>query len=303
MLRISLVVALVLWGLALPACCPVCKEASPASPRRPAVTLRAKVDGPPARVVFLARHGRTDMNRISQIGGQLHGVHLDALGYKQRVGLFLLLKDEPIRAIFTSTLRRTIQTAVPLAAHFGLVPVASADLNEFRGGVSEGICYSLLGKHPLNPSGAGCDMTSDDPLVKRAEAFLKAENRRRFKVGVTYRWPGGGESLVDVDKRLTHFLRSVPMSLSSKTILIVGHSGANRFLLAKMMGWKMLDALRVRMDNTDVFRIERRAGQPPLLKVFHRGKWLLCDQPPTFRRGLPCLKRARKPKPTPPPTK
>jgi len=243
-------------------------------------------------VVYLARHGRTHMNRILQIGGQIRGDGLDPLGFKQRVGLFLLLRDEPMRAVFTSELLRSRQTAAPLAAHFEVKPIVTADLNEFAGGVSEGICYSVLGKRLRTQEAAGCDQPSDDPLVERAVAFLRKENKRRFKVGVSYRWPGGGESLLDVDRRLNHFLRSVPATLRDQAILIVGHSGTNRFLLAKMMGWKMLQALRIRMGHTNVFRVERRAaGQPPRLSVYRDGAWHECREPATFKGGLPCLPR------------
>lgn len=248
--------------------------------------------GMPARVIYLARHGRTERNRRAQVGGQLQGDGLDPLGFKQRVGLFLLLKDVPIRAIFVSRSLRTRQTAAPLAAHLGLRARISADLDEFRGGVSEGICYSAMGKRSRAPGASTCDVASDDPLVRRAEVFLRSENRRRFKVGISYRWPGGGESLLDVDRRLAHFLRTFPRRLRDATVLIVGHSGANRFLLARLMGWPLLSALRVRQAHTAVFRIERSpTGGRPSLRVYRQGAWVSCPTPPSRRQGLSCLRR------------
>lgn len=288
--------ALVLGGAAAVGGCPGPSNAPPRS--RVAPPARA-MQGPPAKVIYIARHGRTRMNRFSQIGGQLPGDGLDPLGFKQRVGLFLLLKDEPIKAIYTSQLLRARQTAEPLALGLGLAPVVTPDLNEFHGGVSEGICYSLLGKSPRTKEAAACDEPSKDPLVLRAEAFLKAENRRRVSVGIGYRWPGGGESLLDVEKRLKRFLAQIPTSLRDETILVMGHSGTNRFLLAQLMGWRLVDALRVRQGNTQVFRVERRPGQAPLLKVFTRGQWVACDAPATLRGGLPCLRPPKPAAPTP----
>lgn len=246
--------------------------------------------GPPAKVIFIARHGRTHMNRLSQIGGQVDSDGLDALGYKQRVGLFLLLRGEPLAAVYTSSLLRSRQSAEPIAAERGITPQATPDLNEFRGGVSEGICYSLLGKQPVSKGAQVCDEPSTDPVVQRAEAFLRAEEARRFGVGVNYRWPGGGESLLDVDKRLKRFIEGLPVSLRDKTILIVGHSGTNRFLLARLMGWSMTDGMRIRQEHTQVFRVERReGGKRPLLSVTLGGKWVACPEPATQAGGLPCL--------------
>lgn len=283
----------VLGGCPGPAAGPAPRSRAEAPAPRPA--------GPPARVIYLVRHGRTLMNRVSQVGGQLPGEGLDAMGFKQRVGVFLLLKDEPYAAVFTSSLLRARQTAELLALHRGLPLLASDDLREFHGGVSEGICYSLLGKTPATPEAQSCDQSSKDPLVLRAEEFLKAEDKRRFGVGLAYRWPGGGESILDVDKRLKRFLAGVPQSLRNKTVIIVGHSGTNRFLLANLMGWSPLDALRIRQGNTQVFRVERREdGKPPRLKVYLRGQWVACDAPATLATGLPCMSRPKRPRPVAP---
>jgi broad specificity phosphatase PhoE len=244
----------------------------------------------PFKVLYVVRHSSTVFNRFSQIGGQIEYDPLDSLGFKERVGIFLLLRSEPIKAIYTSMQRRSQMTAAPLAAHLKLKIRKTAALNEFSGGISEGICYSLMGKRPSTEEGVACDQSSDDPLVKRAEEFLRQENKRRFKVGIGYRWPGGGESILDVDKRLDKWLRTLPPDLKDQTVVLFGHSGANRFLLAKLMGWKLLDAVRVRQGHTQVWRIERKGPGKLELKMYLSGKWVDCAEPPTMRKGLPCLR-------------
>lgn len=255
----------------------------------------------PFKVLYVIRHSSTVFNRYSQIGGQIKYDPLDSLGFKERVGIYLMLRNEPLRAIYTSTQRRSQMTAAPLAAHLKLKIRTTPALNEFAGGISEGICYSLMGKRPTNDEAVACDETSDDPLVKRAEEFLRKENKRRFKVGVGYRWPGGGESILDVDKRLDKWLRTLDPGLKDQTVAFFGHSGTNRFLLAKLMGWKLLDALRVRQGHTQIWRIERKASGKLELKMYLNGAWRLCREPPTMRKGLPCIRRHRRPK-TPPKT-
>jgi broad specificity phosphatase PhoE len=256
----------------------------------------------PFKVLYIARHSSTVFNRYLQIGGQIKYDPLDSLGFKQRAGVFLLLRDEPIGAIYTSLQRRSQMTAAPLAAHLKLKIRPTAALNEFAAGISEGICYSLLGKKATKAEAVACDEPSDDPLVKRAEAFLRKENKRRFKVGISYRWPGGGESILDVNKRLDKWLRTLPAGRVDGTVLFVGHSGTNRFLLAKLMGWKPLSAARVRQGHTQVWRIERKGPGKLELRMYVNGKWVDCPEPPTMTGGLPCLVRHRRPKPRPAPT-
>lgn len=277
-------------------------NASPAGPAGPAVqgVWPKKF---PFRVLYLVRHSNTVFNRYSQIGGQIKYDPLDSLGFKERVGIFLLLRNEPIRAIYTSMQRRSEMTAAPLAAHLKLKIIKTPGLNEFSGGVSEGICYSLMGKAQTTDEGVACDQTSDDPLVKRAEEFLKKENKRRFKVGINYRWPGGGESIVDVDKRLDKWLRTIPPALEDQTVAFFGHSGTNRFLLAKLMGWDLLSAARVRQGHTQIWRIERKGAGTLELRMYLGGKWVDCPGPPILHKGLPCLRKYGRTKPKPAPAK
>ncbi len=255
----------------------------------------------PFKVLYMVRHSSTVFNRYSQIGGHISYDPLDSLGFKERVGIYLMLRNEPIKAIYTSMQRRSQMTAAPLAAHLKLKIRKTTALNEFSGGISEGICYSLMGKKPNTEEAIACDQTSDDPLVARAEAFLKKENKRRFKVGIGYRWPGGGESILDVDKRLDKWLRTLPPALKDQTAVFVGHSGTNRFLLAKLMGWKLLDAVRVRQGHTQIWRIERKGPGKLELKMYLNGAWRLCADKPTMKKGLSCLRKfgRRKPKVVP----
>ena len=233
------------------------------------------------------------MNRVGWINGQNKWDELDPLGFKQRVGLFALLKDKPIAAVFVSEMRRTQQTAAPLAAHYGVQPRIVAELNEFSGGIFRGICTGLFRKYPADDPRSTCDVASDDPLVKKAEELLMQEAMASRKEGITYRAPGGGESVKDVAKRLRRFLGSFPKDLSEKEVLIVGHGGTNRFLLALLMGWSLPSARKVRQQHTQVFRLKRQKGSAPELSVYVHGKWRACRTAPHPKKGLDCLKKKK----------
>ena len=77
--------------------------------------------------LLLIRHGRTEAARPGESFPMLDGHGDPALhpeGEEQAVLVGERLKNDPISAIYVTTLRRTHQTAAPLAAHLGLTPKA-----------------------------------------------------------------------------------------------------------------------------------------------------------------------------------
>lgn len=90
---------------------------------------------PGAADLLLIRHGRTEAARPGVSFPMVDGHGDPALhpeGEEQAVRVGERLKGETLAAIYVTTLRRTHQTAAPLAAHLGLVPVVEADLREVR---------------------------------------------------------------------------------------------------------------------------------------------------------------------------
>ena len=74
---------------------------------------------PDPTTVFLVRHGQTDWIARG-IAGRLPGVHLNAQGHAQASGLVHRMQHLPLRAIYSSPLDRTRETAAPLAGALGL---------------------------------------------------------------------------------------------------------------------------------------------------------------------------------------
>jgi 2,3-bisphosphoglycerate-dependent phosphoglycerate mutase len=101
---------------------------------------------PGATEIVMVRHGAS-APPIEGIPNPLVGGHsnpaLAEAGKAQAELMAAGLKDEPISAIFCSTLRRTSETAAPLAAATGLEPVAIADLREVFLGEFEGGVYRI----------------------------------------------------------------------------------------------------------------------------------------------------------------
>lgn len=73
--------------------------------------------------LILVRHGRTSSNVGFQLDTAAPGADLDEAGRAQADALVELLAEHPITAVYTSNLVRTQQTAAPVAAAKGLIPV------------------------------------------------------------------------------------------------------------------------------------------------------------------------------------
>lgn len=99
-----------------------------------------------ATEIVMVRHGAS-APPIEGIPNPLVGGHsnpaLAEAGKAQAELVAERLKHEPISAIFCSTLRRTAETAAPLAAATGLEPVAIAALREVFLGEFEGGVYRI----------------------------------------------------------------------------------------------------------------------------------------------------------------
>ena len=96
---------------------------------------------PGATSVLLVRHGESAPARadvpFALVDG--HGdPDLDLVGWGQAERVAERLADEPIAAIYVTTLRRTAETAAPLSARLGLTPRVEADLREVFLGEWEG---------------------------------------------------------------------------------------------------------------------------------------------------------------------
>lgn len=87
--------------------------------------------------IFLVRHGLNDMVG-KKLVGRLPGIHLNEQGRLQAQQLAEKLRHLPIRAIFSSPLERTHQTAQPIADKHNLSIKFNPGLQELNFGTWEG---------------------------------------------------------------------------------------------------------------------------------------------------------------------
>ncbi|MFC3616555.1 histidine phosphatase family protein [Lutimaribacter marinistellae] len=109
---------------------------------------RQSVYAPPAGAadLLLVRHGESEPARPGQSFAMMQGHGDPALhpeGERQARAVATRLKDEPISAIYVTILRRTHQTAAPLAEALGISPSVEADLREVHLGEWDGGLYRI----------------------------------------------------------------------------------------------------------------------------------------------------------------
>ena len=89
------------------------------------------------RPFYFLRHGETELNANRIIAGSID-TELTEVGRRQAIQAGEILAGHPITGVYTSTLRRTRDTAVPIAAILKLPVVVIAELSERKWGVLEG---------------------------------------------------------------------------------------------------------------------------------------------------------------------
>lgn len=100
-------------------------------------------------VFLLVRHGESEYVKKGRLAGRLPGVHLTEAGRKQAQALAERLQAAPIRAVYSSPLERTLETAQPLAQALGLEVILRPGLIEVDVGEWAGERLKALGRQKL----------------------------------------------------------------------------------------------------------------------------------------------------------
>lgn len=171
--------------------------------------------------LIIMRHGQSQWNLENRFTGW-EDVDLTPVGEEEAHLAGTLLKDVPIDAVFSSTLKRaqrTVEMALNSAAEAG------ADLSGLR-------------------DGNGWNITRDDALRERHYGDLvglnKAETAEKYGDEQVHLWrrgfevrPPNGESLADVVERVRPYYDAEigPLVQSGKNLLISAHGNSLRALL------------------------------------------------------------------------
>ena len=188
--------------------------------------------GPPGSTeLFLVRHGASadsvEGESFELVEGQ-GDPPLSEVGRHQAEQLALRLAQEPFDALYVTTLRRTVETAVPLVERTGLQPVVEADLREVFLGDWEG---GLLRAKAVDR----------DPVF---EEVMRAQ-----------RWDviPGAESREAFGGRLRRAVERIAGAHAGGRVLVFSHGAAIGELLAQATGSEPFAF--VGADNTSISRL------------------------------------------------
>jgi len=132
--------------------------------------------------LILIRHGETLWNKEGRVQG-ISDVELSAAGIQQARLLSLSLKDQPIRAIHTSPLKRALQTAEIINEFHRKEIHSHQDLMEMDQGDFEGVSFKklmacekdFLNKWIADP--ASVQMPNGESLIQLQERAWRAMER------------------------------------------------------------------------------------------------------------------------------
>ena len=181
--------------------------------------------------VFLVRHGETECNALRRIQGHTDTA-LSARGVAQAECVAGRLADEPVAAVYSSDLRRAFQTAEAIASRHGLRVVPEVGLREVSFGEWEGKTEEDLGAAAYAQA---LQLWRADPLRNR---------------------PPGGESIPALLQRVGKVFDRVVAAHTGQTVVIVGHGGSMRAVLAHALGGGLETYAALRPHNASLSLIE-----------------------------------------------
>lgn len=146
------------------------------------------------------------------------------------------LASAPLRAVYSSTLRRSREGAEQIAARHGLPVIAYPELREKHFGIWEGLTYEEV-----------------------AERF--PEQWALWLVDPPTARPEGGETYEEMRDRVLKALASILARHPAQQVAVVAHGGVNRAVLCHALG----------LDLKYVFRIEQDYGALNVIDFYPDG--------------------------------
>lgn len=181
--------------------------------------------------LILIRHGQTAWNRHKRIQGCRSNTQLDEVGYGQADKIASLLKQQRIDAIYSSPLRRAVNTAQAIAAASGLQVRTMPELQEIDAGELDGL--------------------SEQDMSQASLAFWS-----EWRKGDPSLHLPGGESLEDLERRVWWALERILERHPDDTVALVGHLFTNMVIICRALGLDLHNIGRLRLAPASISIVE-----------------------------------------------
>jgi len=160
--------------------------------------------------LLLVGHGDTVLNSAERLWGETD-VELGTVGLRQAERLRDRLAAQRIDVIYSSNLQRALATAKTIASRHQLKVITCPELREINFGKFEGLTFQEI--RQLYP--------------EIAELWTNWSPQLEFP---------GGESVDELNTRVTRFLDRLKKHTPEETILIVAHSAPLRLIICHLLG-------------------------------------------------------------------
>jgi broad specificity phosphatase PhoE len=189
--------------------------------------------------IVLIRPGETDWNRSGRFQGWVN-TPLNEHGKQQARALAHFVRHIGMGALYTSDLKRALETAENLARHLPFEPIRDERLRERGIGIWQGL------------------------TLEEMEAWYPEDYAQMRADPDGFRIPGG-ESRSDVRARVMAAVSDILKSDPNETVGILSHTTAIKILLGGVIpGYNPLD---VDIDNTSVTTIRRNGDVWELVAI------------------------------------
>lgn len=172
----------------------------------------------------LVRHEETEAYARGRCYGRLD-VPISAEGGRRAEELGAALATQPLAAVYTSPLSRSLDTAVAIAGAQGLEPLTDARLRELDFGELEGLTYD--------------EVRAGWPELYRE--WMETPTRIQFP---------GGEGFTDLRRRVLAAVDEIRSRHAGEAVAVVSHGGVIRVVLADALG----------LADEAIFRLEQSHG-------------------------------------------
>jgi probable phosphoglycerate mutase len=177
-------------------------------------------------LLLLIRHGENEFVKTGKMAGQLPGVHLNDRGRKQAAELAEALKQVPLKAIYSSSLERAIETAEPIAADRKLEIQVRPQLMDNDIGKWQGRTLKQVRR------------------IKKWKSVQQAPSRFKFPEG---------ESFLETQTRIASCLDEIAASHKPKDIVAaVFHADPIKLAVAHYLGMPLDHFQRLGCDTASV---------------------------------------------------
>ncbi len=197
--------------------------------------------------LYLVRHGATEWTKEARCQG-ITDVPLSEEGRGQALELADFLAQEGLTALYTSDLKRCVETAAYVEAATGLTARPDPRLREINFGHWEGRLWS--------------EIVAQEPDVLE-RLWLGEFN------------PPGGEPLASVAGRVIAAVNDIVRNEEGGKVAVVFHGGPIRIVLRKLLGLDNYQVRRLEIDPGSVSLVE--VGSPAVARYINFVPWKESD--------------------------